>query len=215
VERRLRAVTPFIFPVRFFPAPPLQVQTAALRLMDDSFSTTRLRIVPDDEVTSGVTLEDAFARYASYVGSIGLRLLGRSDEVDDLIQDVFLEAHRRFDTLHSPAAIKHWLTTVTVRTARRRLRRRALRRVIGLESSEAQLPVEIPAQQLSPEGRVALQRALGLLERLPANERLAWTLRHVEGYQVKEIAAHMDCTTRSVRRYITKADARLERWLAE
>lgn len=161
---------------------------------------------------SGTSLEAVFARYANYVGSIGLRLLGRSDEVDDLIQDVFLEAHKRFDTLNNPEAIKHWLTTVTVRMARRRLRRRALRRWVGLEAVEAVVPTEVPHPQLSPEGYAMLSRALGYLDRLPANERLAWTLRHVEGHRVKDIAVHMDCTTRSVRRYIERADARLATW---
>ena len=44
-----------------------------------------------------------FRRYSPYVASIGLRLLGRDDELDDLVQDVFLEAHRGLPRLPRPA----------------------------------------------------------------------------------------------------------------
>ena len=52
---------------------------------------------------------ELFRRYAPYVATIGLRLLGRDDELDDLVQDVFIEAHRGLHSLRTPDAIKGWL----------------------------------------------------------------------------------------------------------
>src|SRR5438552_1874722 len=80
------------------------------------------------------TLESAFRRYSSYVAAIAIRLLGRDDEVDDVVQDVFLAAQGGLGKLRDPDAIKPWLATVTVRIARRRLRMRKLRQVVGLGS---------------------------------------------------------------------------------
>src|SRR5215470_14551684 len=60
-------------------------------------------------------LADLFRRYARYVATIGLRLLGRDDELDDLVQDVFIEAHRGLHGLRTPDAIKGWLARITVR----------------------------------------------------------------------------------------------------
>src|SRR4029077_2519535 len=80
-----------------------------------------------------------FQRYAPYVARIGLRLLGRESDVDDLIQEVFLAAFKQRDQLRDAAAAKNWLATIAVRTARRQLRRRRLRQFVGLEESRVGL----------------------------------------------------------------------------
>ena len=74
-------------------------------------------------------LTELFRRYAPYVSTIGLRLLGRDDELDDLVQDVFIEAQRGLHGLRAPDAIKGWLARITVRRATRRLRARRVRSV--------------------------------------------------------------------------------------
>ena len=66
-----------------------------------------------------------FQRYAPYVARIGLRLLGRESDVDDLIQEVFLAAFRQRHQVRDPASFKGWLAVVAVRTARRQLRLRS------------------------------------------------------------------------------------------
>src|SRR5262249_6514378 len=60
---------------------------------------------------------DLFRRYAPYVATIGLRLLGRDDELDDLVQEVFIEAHRGLHQLRSAESVKAWLARITVRRA--------------------------------------------------------------------------------------------------
>src|SRR5262249_20345365 len=81
-----------------------------------------------------VDLAEASRRYRGYVAAIGLRLLGRDDEVDDLVQEVFLAAAgaRGLATLRDAEAMRGWLATVAVRVARRKLRLRGLRRALGL-----------------------------------------------------------------------------------
>src|SRR4029077_1840693 len=79
-------------------------------------------------------LADLFRRYAPYVATIGLRLLGRDDDLDDLVQDVFIEAYRGLAGLRSHDAVKGWLARITVRRATRRLRARRLRAFFSLEA---------------------------------------------------------------------------------
>jgi DNA-directed RNA polymerase specialized sigma24 family protein len=54
----------------------------------------RLAPAPAADSDGPLDLEALFRQYAPYVARIGHRLLGRGDEVDDLVQDVFLAAHR-------------------------------------------------------------------------------------------------------------------------
>src|SRR5262249_12996466 len=82
-------------------------------------------------------LGDLFRRYAPYVATIGIRLLGRDDELDDLVQEVFIEAYRGLHQLRSADSVKAWLARITVRRATRRLRRRRMRSFFSLESLPA------------------------------------------------------------------------------
>src|ERR1700722_104204 len=68
-------------------------------------------------------LDALYRAYSRYVASIALRILGRHDEVEEVVQDVFVEAWKWIRRIESPATIKQWFVTVTVRAARRRLRR--------------------------------------------------------------------------------------------
>ena len=68
-------------------------------------------------------LDAVFRRFAPYVARVAMRVLGPRGEIDDLVQDVFLDAHRGLGKLRDLDAIRGWLATVTVRKARRRLRR--------------------------------------------------------------------------------------------
>ena len=72
-----------------------------------------------------------YRRYAAYVAGVAVRLLGRDGEVDDLVQDVFVQALRGISQLREPAAIKGWLAKVTVRLAVQRLKL-LLARVYGV-----------------------------------------------------------------------------------
>ena len=95
---------------------------------------SRVRGSEGEVVVSEEELGDLFKRYASYVATIGIRLLGRDDELDDLVQEVFIEAYRGYHQLRSPDAVKAWLARITVRRAVRRLRRRRLRSFFSLEA---------------------------------------------------------------------------------
>src|SRR5690606_41700096 len=87
-----------------------------------------------------------FERFAPYVARIGLRLLGRESDVDDLIQEVFLAAFRQRHQVREPQAFKSWLAIIAVRTARRQLRRRRMRAFVGLDTLAA--PLELRDQSM-------------------------------------------------------------------
>ncbi len=160
-----------------------------------------------DEPKSAL-LDALYDDYAGYVAAIGLRLLGRDSEIDDLVQDVFLDAVRGLSQLRDLDATRAWLATLTVRTARRRLRRNRLRRFVGgSDDYDYSTLVDTSA---SPEERLLLTRCYEVLETLPANQRLAWTLRHVEGEALAVVASRCECSLASAKRYVQRAQARLQ-----
>lgn len=149
-----------------------------------------------------------FKRFAPYVARIGLRLLGRESDVDDLIQEVFLAAFKQREQLRDPMAAKNWLATIAVRTARRQLRRRRLRQFVGLDQGPVTL--ELSDNGLSPEKRALLARVYEILDAMPVDQRLAWTLRYVEGEKLEQVAERCSCSLATAKRRIAAAQAHLQ-----
>jgi len=158
-----------------------------------------------DETTR---LEAVFRRYSSYVAAVAIRLLGRDDEVDDVVQEVFLVALRGLGRLREHEALKGWLATITVRIAGRRLRRRRLRGFFGLDRRPDYL--EVASDEASPEERALLARVYRLLDELPVGERLAWTLRHVDGEPLDAVAQRCGCSLATAKRRIAAAQRKIE-----
>ena len=148
-------------------------------------------------------LEEIYRRYSPYVAKIGHRLLGRDSEIDDLVQDVFVVAHRGLRKLRKQEAVKGWLATVTVRLARRRLRTRRLRATFHLDSMPDYVDVAGPTA--SPDQKAQVAQIYRLLDRMPVNQRIAWSLRYVEGETLERIAELCDCSLATAKRRIKAA----------
>ena len=92
--------------------------------------------------------------HSGYVAGLAFRLLGRDGDVDDLVQDVFLEATRGLETLKDAGAVRAWLATLTVRLAGRRIRRKRIASFLGFGDEGPDAYVVSP--EASPEQRVLL-----------------------------------------------------------
>ena len=158
-------------------------------------------------VDAPVTLDAAFRAYAGFVAGVALRVLGRPSEVDDLVQDVFLRVLPRLGALREPAALRGWLAVITARLARRRLRSRRWKAGLGMGSDHDY--TELADRAASPQDRALLGELYRALDRLPAPQRLAWTLRHVEGLELAAVAQACECSLATVKRWIGAAEAAL------
>jgi RNA polymerase sigma-70 factor (ECF subfamily) len=165
------------------------------------------------DVEEPLTLDTAFRRYSPYVAAVALRILGRDDEVDDIVQDVFLGAIKGFDQLRDPGAAKAWLATVTVRSCRRRLRTRRLRSFFGFDDIAGF--DELVAPGASPEQRALLGRVYRVLDALPVDDRIAWVLRHLEGEKLEDVASACACSLATAKRRIASAQQSIERALSD
>ncbi len=112
-------------------------------------------------------------------------------EVDDLVQDVFLVALRRLDTLRESAAFGGWLAMIT--------RNRAIdfhRRTRETEELPEDLPQQSHAER---EAEEEAGRTLEAIRSLPEAYRETLIFRLVEGMTGPEIAARTNLTPASVR----------------
>lgn len=151
--------------------------------------------------------DELFHRFAPYVAAIGIKLLGRNDELDDLVQDVFVEAHRGLGRIRRPESIKAWLATIAVRRATKRLRWLRVRSFLHQDDTrDFGTLVDTAA---TPEERAHVAMTYRWLERLPTAQRVVWVLRHVEGESLDEIARLCACSKSTVQRRLRAAQETL------
>jgi RNA polymerase sigma-70 factor, ECF subfamily len=176
-----------------------------------------LRLVRDGEDPGRqdegrLSFDDFFRRHHRLVATIGLRILGRASEVDDFVQDVFLDAHRGYHRIRDHRAAKGWLRSIAVRTAMRRIRRRRFVAALGFDRREdaESLPIEASQEQA-----VLLGQVYRALESVPTKARVVWILRTIEGEKLEDIAVMTGMGLSSVKRHLTAASALLEGVLRE
>jgi RNA polymerase sigma-70 factor (ECF subfamily) len=161
---------------------------------------------PEDPIA---TVEEAFRRYAPLVASLGLRITALRNEIDDFVQEVFLRATRGIGGLRHQGATKAWLVAITINVARQRLRLRKLRRLVGLDQPTEY--EELVDQGLPADDRVLVARVYETLDGLPVNQRLAWTLRHIEGERLETVALLCRCSLATAKRRIAAAQKTIQK----
>ena len=179
-----------------------------LRVIDGGAAArTTAREGRSEDHARPLTLDAAFRAHAGFVASVALRVLGRPSEVDDLVQDVFLRVLPRLGDLRDPAALRGWLAVITARLARRRLRSRRWKIWLGVGADHDY--TQLADSAASPEDRALLRELYRALDRLPVQQRLAWTLRHAESLELTAVAEACDCSLATVKRWIGAAEAAL------
>jgi RNA polymerase sigma-70 factor (ECF subfamily) len=153
--------------------------------------------------------EALFRRHARMVNGLAFRLLGRDEDVDDLVQDSFLAALRGLDRLAEPQAFAGWLGSIVVRSAHKLLRRRRLLGRLGLRKPGPIELDQVMSSSSSPSASAELRQLYGCLDELPAEARIALVLHRVDGMSIPEVATQMRLSASTVKRRLRVAELRV------
>ena len=136
--------------------------------------------------------QDAFAElYRRFSRAIHGVLVARLpyDAAEDLVQDVFLEAHRRLTDLRDPHAFGAWLCAMARHHAVNHYRRR----------KQTERLVDVVAARDKPDVSTEARQVLDAIQALPEAYRETLVLRLVEGHTGPEIAELTGLSPGSVR----------------
>lgn len=151
-------------------------------------------------------LEQLYRRHAAFAIHLATRIEGSARDVEDIVHDAFLRAFERLGDLVDPAAFRAWLGSIVVHKVRSRMRRTRLLGMLGMGKSSE--PVDLDAlasPAASPHARAQIAQIYALLQTLPADDRIAWILRSVEGHDLETVAQMTDCSLATVKRRISRA----------
>src|SRR5579859_3106524 len=139
-------------------------------------------------------------RHTDRIYGLALRLLGNSQEAEDVVQETFIRAYAHLNTFRGAASFATWLYRIALNASRDQLRRRQVRehtvefsRVNQLWADE-RYSVNPERVALALENRQIIEHAL---RRLPASYRATLLLHEVDGLTLTEVATMMDAPLRS------------------
>ncbi len=168
-----------------------------------------MRLAIDGALPSAVQSFEAIYRlHARYVAGVVYRIMGNDGDVDDIVQDTFIDAMDGIASLRDPGALRGWLVTVAVRRCQRLYKRRARRAFLRLEFSF------FSAKTSDPKDRASVDDLRDSLARLTPDLRLPWILHRVEDMTLPDTARACEISLATAKRRIAEADERLERRLA-
>lgn len=157
---------------------------------------------------------DAFARivdrYTPVVYSLALRYLGREQEAEDAVQEVFLRAFDALSRFQLSRRFYSWLYTIAVnhlRNVRNKRRRRGSDDMLpyedGVAAEEVQRPLADPPSELErSEGEAMVRSALA---RLQPKYRDVLVLRQFQELSVAEVAEILDLPEGTVKTNLHRA----------
>jgi RNA polymerase sigma-70 factor (ECF subfamily) len=142
------------------------------------------------------TLDALFRQHAESVHRLIARLLGpgaRPADIEDLVQQAFLAAHRSLPAFRGESKPSTWLYGITARTVYRELRNRTRHRrmVAALEAAALAAPPVSSTERLI-QSRAELARVWRVLMEIQPKKRIVLVLHELEGLSGKEIALALD-----------------------
>lgn len=164
-------------------------------------------------------------RHQRLATQVAFRLVGNSDDADEIAQEAFCRAFGKLKSLSEPHRFGGWLLRIVSNQALNFRRSRALRQTLRLadmgggqesDGTEATLPDK---QALGPDelmaGRELGQRIGEVLAELPEKQRLSLVLFSMEKLPQKQIAEMLGISVEAVKWHVFAARKKLKLELKE
>jgi len=158
--------------------------------------------------------EELYRAHAGRIYNLVLRMVGSAHEAEDLLQDVFLHAHRKLGSFRGDSSLGTWLYRLAVNHCLDSLRGRQARMARATDSIDGEGSVEPAAAEPAVPtaiSRLDLERAIA---RLPPGCRTAFVLHDVEGFEHNEVARLLGVSEGTSKSQVHKARMKLRAMLS-
>ncbi|MDX2055925.1 MAG: RNA polymerase sigma factor [Polyangiaceae bacterium] len=150
-----------------------------------------------------------FYRHFSSVRGLVFRLVPNDRELEDLVQDTFVQAMESIASLRTPEAFSSWLRGIAIRVVRNRLRRRGIARRLGLSGTDTSHDEVVLSREAPPDVAADLRATYRAIAGLRVDSRIILELSRVEGLTNAEVAEALELSLSTVKRRIASAEVEL------
>lgn len=132
------------------------------------------------------------------------RILGSNRDLEDLIQDAFLEIFRALPSFRGDSSLARWAQTIATRTAYLAIERRKPPSV-DLEVVEDEIVDRDPDAHRVALAKQAARRLYAALDRIDAKQRIAFALAVIDGLTLGEVAVLTESSLVAVKTRVWRA----------
>lgn len=160
-------------------------------------------------------------KYKNMVFRICFGFVKNKEDAEDITQEVFFTIYKNIKDFKFESKISTWIYRIAVNRSLNHIRKRKLSRMfnkISLKEESKSEEIEIPASEdFSADFKIIAKEKKNIisktLNRLPSNQRVAFTLYNIEGFTYEEIAEIMGCSISAVESRIHRAKMNLQKKL--
>jgi RNA polymerase sigma-70 factor (ECF subfamily) len=153
---------------------------------------------------------ELFRRHRGRVHASLFRVLGSNRDMDDLLQEAFIQVFQSLRGWRAEASLATWIDLVSVRVAYRYLSQRGRRIQTDPLADDDDVPgAEEPGarRQLARDG---VKRLYAVLDELGPAARLAFTLHEIDGRSLSEVAALVGSSVTATKLRVWRARKRVQ-----
>ena len=172
-----------------------------------------------------VAFEELVYRYDKQVLSIASNYMGNTEDAKDIYQEVFLRVYRALPGFQFRSSFSTWLHKITTNVCLTQRIRRKRHMHASLDQSfhdeegggltlADQIADRKSTDQQAMDSQIS-EHVRGALDSLSPRQRMVFTMRHYQGFKLKEIAGMMNCAEGTVKKYLFTATEKLREKLKE
>jgi RNA polymerase sigma-70 factor (ECF subfamily) len=153
--------------------------------------------------------EELYRAHAGRLYNLLFRMAGTAQDAEDLLQDVFLHAHRKLASFRGDSSLGTWLYRLAVNQCLDVLRGRHAkmqRATDSLDEEDAPEPAAVMPRVPTAISRMDLEAAIA---KLPEGCRAAFVLHDVEGLEHQEVAQCLGISAGTSKSQVHKARMKL------
>jgi RNA polymerase sigma-70 factor (ECF subfamily) len=169
--------------------------------------------------------EQLVQRYDKRVLTIAAGYVNCSDDAKDIYQEVFFRVYKGLPKFRYKSEFSTWLFRITTnvcishRTRGRRHSHTSLDQNVNDEDGQPHalkdtLSDNTTADQQTHDAEISM-KVEQALKTLSPRQRMVFSLKHYDGYKLKEIAGMLKCSEGTVKKYLFEAMARLRKQLKD
>src|SRR5690349_805360 len=158
--------------------------------------------------------EELYRQHSGRLFSLAVRMLGNQADAEDLLQEIFLSAHRKLESFRGESALGTWLYRLATNHCLDYLRSRAARTNQLTDALDDEVGTFEPGRRGLAEQAITKMDLERALAQLPDGCRAAFVLHDIEGLEHREVAEALGIAEGTSKSQVHKARLRLRTLLS-
>jgi RNA polymerase sigma-70 factor (ECF subfamily) len=186
----------------------------AARTAGPADRSTDLALVQRCRAGDLAAFEELYQAHAARLYGLVCRMVGNVTDAEDLLQDIFLAAHRKLDSFRGESALGTWLYRLATNQCLDYLRSRVARTNQLTDALDEERGLSDAASRGLANRAVTKMDLERALAHLPEGCRAAFVLHDVEGLEHREVAEVLGIAEGTSKSQVHKARLRLRALLS-